>query len=74
MQVNARRTQFEILRRAIKRKGFIDRELTAQEIHEVAGEVAGLSSPHEAATVLGLHRDEPGFTVVEDSPYRYVFS
>lgn len=73
MQVNARHTQFTRIKQIVRDQGLQGRELTAREIHDAAGEAAGLGSPHEAATVLGLHRDEPGFKVVEDSPYRYVF-
>lgn len=69
----ARDTQFEAILRVIEEENLRGEELTASEIHEIAGDEGSLSSPHEVATVLGYHSDDPVIEVKEGSPYRYEF-
>jgi hypothetical protein len=69
----ARDTQFEAILRVIDEEGLRGEELTASDIHEVAKNEVSLSSPHEVATVLGYHSDDPIIEVKEGSPYRYEF-
>ena len=68
-----RDTQFKEILRAVENKGLLGEEMTAKEIHEAVKEDASVSSPHEVATVLGYHADEPAVEVEEGSPYRYRF-
>jgi hypothetical protein len=68
-----RDTQFEEILRVVERKGLLEKELTAREIHEAVDESASVSSPHEVATVLGYHSEHPDVEVEEGSPYRYRF-
>jgi len=69
----ARDTQFHEILRVIEREGLRGEELTASQIHEVAGDETSVSSAHEVATVLGYHSNEPVITVKEGSPYKYKF-
>jgi len=68
-----RDTQFEEILRVLERKGLLGEEMTAKEIHQAVEEDASVSSPHEVATVLGYHNDDPAVEVEEGSPYRYRF-
>ena len=68
-----RDTQFEEILRVVEREGLLGKEMTAREIHEAVEDDASVSSPHEVATVLGYHTDDPAVEVEEGSPYRYRF-
>ncbi len=69
----ARDTQFEAILGVIEEEDLRGEKLTASEIHEVAKDRVSLSSPHEVATVLGYHSEDPDIDVKEGSPYRYEF-
>jgi hypothetical protein len=69
----ARDTQFEAILGVIDEEDLRGQELTASEIHDIAKDDASLSSPHEVATVLGHHSEDPDIEVKEGSPYRYEF-
>lgn len=68
-----RTTQFDAIRCVVEKEGLVGEELTAREIHELVENHIEVSSPHEVATVLGMHSEDPGMRVVQGSPYRYVF-
>jgi hypothetical protein len=68
-----RDTQFEEILRVVESEGLLGEEMTAKEIHEAVESDASVSSPHEVATVLGYHSDDPAVEVEEGSPYRYRF-
>jgi len=69
----ARDTQFEAILRVIDEEGLRGEELTAREVHEVTKDDVSLSSPHEVATILGYHSNDPIIEVKEGSPYLYEF-
>lgn len=69
----ARDTQFEAILSVIEEEDLRGKELTASEIHDLAKDEVQISSPHEVATVLGYHSDDPAIEVKEGSPYRYEF-
>lgn len=69
----ARDTQFEAILSVIEEEDLRGEELTASEIHDIAKDEVSLSSPHEVATVLGYHSEDPDIDVKEGSPYRYEF-
>jgi len=68
-----RDTQFVKILRVVEKEGLQGEELTASQIHEVVEDEASVSSPHEVATVLGYHSNDPAVEVKEGSPYRYKF-
>ncbi|MDY6779419.1 MAG: hypothetical protein SV760_02495 [Halobacteria archaeon] len=71
----ARDTQFEVIRRVIRKEGLVGEELTAREILDLVEDAdVGISSAHEVATVLGSNSTDPRVQIIDGSPYRYKFS
>lgn len=67
-------TQFEAIKRVVKKEGLEGKELTAREIFElVKEENTEISSSHKVATILGYNSERSDIKVIEGSPYKYEF-